>query len=122
RSCAFRLVGRGPSYRVENRIPGADVNPYYAFSATIAAGLAGVEADAPMPEIFAGDAWENASCGVMSTSMHQSVDRFAKSKLARSAFGDDVFEHLLSSAAAEVTAFDSGVVTDWEVKRYYERA
>jgi glutamine synthetase len=121
RSCAFRLVGHGHSYRVENRIPGADVNPYYAFSATIAAGMAGIETGQPIPATFAGNAWQEPSFELMSSSMHQSVERFSHSKLAREAFGDDIFEHLLGSASAEVTAFDSGTVTDWEVKRYYER-
>lgn len=121
RSCAFRLVGRGPSFRVENRIPGADVNPYYAYSATIAAGLMGIEGNLPMPTISTGNAWLNADIAVMTTSMHRSVDLFAASKAARSAFGDTVFDHLLGSAQAEVTSFDSGAVTDWEVKRYYER-
>lgn len=121
RSCAFRLVGHGSSYRVENRIPGADVNPYYAFSAMIAAGLAGIDADEPAPTIFKGNAWNSGSLETMTTSLHQSVERFAHSKLARPAFGDDVFEHLLAFATAEVTAFDSNTVTDWEVKRYYER-
>lgn len=121
RSCAFRLVGHGPSFRVENRIPGADVNPYYAYSATIAAGLAGIEAGDAMPPIFVGNAWEDASFEVMSSSLHTSVERFSHSKLARSAFGEEVFDHLHASAAAELTAFESGAVTDWEVKRYYER-
>ncbi|WGX96676.1 glutamine synthetase family protein [Nocardioides sp. L-11A] len=121
RSCAFRLVGRGASYRVENRIPGADVNPYYAFSATIAAGLAGIEAGDPTPPVFAGNAWGNRSVEVMTSSLHDSVERFSHSKLARSAFGDEVFEHLHASAAAELASFESGAVTDWEVKRYYER-
>lgn len=121
RSCSFRLVGQGPSFRVENRIPGADVNPYYAFSATIAAGLAGIAAELPAPAVHEGNAWADTALPVMSTSLHQSVERFAHAKAARVAFGDDVFEHLLSSAQAEVTAFDSGTVTDWETKRYYER-
>jgi len=122
RSCGFRLVGEGAGYRVENRIPGADVNPYYAFSGTIAAGIAGIDAGLGAPDVYRGNAWENADFEVMSTSMHQSVDRFARSAFAREAFGDAVYEHLLASARAEVTSFDSGTVTDWEVKRYYERA
>lgn len=121
RSCAFRLVGRGPSFRVENRIPGADVNPYYAFSATIAAGLHGIEQNLPVPDVFYGNAWANHSLDLMSTSLHASIERFSHSKVARAAFGDKVFEHLLASAEAELTAFDSGAVTDWELKRYYER-
>lgn len=121
RSCAFRLVGDGPSYRVENRIPGADVNPYYAYSATIAAGLAAIDAGEATPEVFAGNAWEHSEFPVMTTSLHDAVERFADSKLARAAFGDEVFEHLRDSAAAELRAFESGAVTDWEVTRYYER-
>ncbi|MFC6236397.1 glutamine synthetase family protein [Longivirga aurantiaca] len=121
RSCAFRLVGRGPSFRMENRIPGADVNPYYAYSATIAAGLAGIEAGAASPELHSGNAWTDGDLATMTTSLHRSVDRFAAAEVARDAFGDDVFEHLLQSARAEVLAFDSGCVTDWELVRYYER-
>lgn len=121
RSCAFRLVGRGPSFRVENRIPGADVNPYYAYSATIAAGLAGIEAHLPPPPISTGNAWLNGDIEAMTASMHRSVDLFANSKAARGSFGEDVFDHLLASAQTEVSSFESGAVTDWEVKRYYER-
>jgi glutamine synthetase len=121
RSCAFRLVGSGGSFRVENRIPGADVNPYYAYSATIIAGLDGIERGLAKPEIFDGNAWLGEGMEFMSTSMHASLDLFGASPLARSAFGGDVYEHLLTSARCELTAFDSGVVTDWESKRYYER-
>jgi glutamine synthetase len=121
RSCAFRLVGHGSSFRVENRVPGADVNPYYAFAATIAAGLDGIEAKSPAPPIHVGNAWADVDVQTVSTSLHQSIDRFGSSSFARSAFGDEVYEHLLASARAEVVAFDSGAVTDWEVKRYYER-
>lgn len=121
RSCAFRLVGHGDSFRVENRIPGADTNPYHAFGATIAAGVAGIEGSLPAPPIHAGNAWNDADLPLMSTSMHQSTELFAASKTARAAFGDEVFEHLLGTARAEVLAFDSGTVTDWETTRYYER-
>lgn len=121
RSCAFRLVGRGPSFRVENRIPGADVNPYYAYSATIMAGLDGIERNAAKPGIFGGNAWEGEGVQFMSTSLHQSLDRFAASDLARRSLGDEVYEHILESSRHELQAFDSGVVTDWETKRYYER-
>ncbi|SEC29800.1 glutamine synthetase family protein [Rhodococcus koreensis] len=121
RSCAFRLVGHGPSYRVENRIPGADVNPYYAYSGTIAAGLDGIERQLPTPAIFSGNAWEGRDVELVPTSMHRAIDLFAKNKMARAAFGDEVYEHLLASAQAELTSFDSHTVTDWETRRYYER-
>ncbi|MUL82558.1 MULTISPECIES: glutamine synthetase family protein [unclassified Mycolicibacterium] len=121
RSCAFRLVGSGPSYRVENRIPGADVNPYYAYAATIAAGLDGIDHDLAIPEIFSGNAWTGDDISTVPTSLHRSIDLFAESKMARAAFGDEVFDHLLASAQSELEAFDSHTVTDWESRRYYER-
>ncbi|MGB3482868.1 MAG: glutamine synthetase family protein [Mycobacterium sp.] len=121
RSCAFRLVGKGPSYRVENRIPGGDVNPYYAYSATIAAGLDGIERGLPAPEIFDGNAWSGDNIQIVPTAMHEALGRFADCAMARKAFGDEVFDHLLASSRSELVAFDSHTVTDWEKRRYYER-
>lgn len=121
RSCAFRLVGSGAAFRVENRIPGADINPYYAYAATIAAGLDGIARELPAPKILSGNAWERTDIETVPTSLHRSLDRFAECKMARAAFGDDVFEHLLVSAQRELEAFDSHTVTDWESRRYYER-
>jgi len=121
RSCAFRLVGDGPSFRVENRIPGADVNPYYAYAGTIAAGLAGIEAGLSAPQLHEGNAWLDPALASMSTSLHASVDRFGASEFASTAFGANVHQHLHLSARAPLTAFDSGCVTDWELVRYYER-
>jgi glutamine synthetase len=121
RSCAFRLVGHGASFRVENRIPGADVNPYHAYAATIAAGLDGIERRLARPGIYAGNAWGDGSLPTMTSSLHRSADLFAESKLARAAFGESVYDHLLGTCQAELRAFDSGCVTDWELVRYYER-
>ena len=107
---------------MENRIPGADVNPYYAYSATIAAGLAGIDAGSSPPPLHVGNAWLDDGLESMTTSLHASVDRFATaSAVASEAVGAAVYEHLLLSARAEVNAFDSGCVTDWELVRYYER-
>ena len=121
RSCAFRLVGNGSSYRVENRIPGGDVNPYYAYSATIAAGLDGMNRELPAPDIFDGNAWTGDHITTVPTSLHEALHRFADCKMAHAAFGDEVFEHLVASSRGELVAFDSHTVTDWEMRRYYER-
>jgi glutamine synthetase len=121
RSCAFRLVGHGPSYRVENRIPGADVNPYHAYAAMLAAGLSGVTRALPAPPVRTGNAWDDPDVPAMWSAMHAAVDAFAGSALAVEAFGADVHEHLLLTGRAEVRAFESGCVTDWETVRYYER-
>ncbi|MFM8352888.1 MAG: glutamine synthetase family protein [Actinomycetales bacterium] len=121
RSCAFRLVGHGPSFRVENRIPGADVNPYYAYSATIVAGLAGIAAKSPSPAIHQGNAWADGNLPTMWSAMHQSIAAFERSTLAKEGFGPQVYEHLLLTGQKELQSFDSGCVTDWERLRYYER-
>lgn len=121
RSCAFRLVGHGASFRVENRIPGADVNPYYAYAATIAAGIDGIDRQLPTPDIFDGNAWTHEGFAGVPTSLHRSLELFGTCALAKDAFGAQVFDHLVASSAAELTAFDSHCVTDWETRRYYER-
>ena len=48
RTCSMRVVGHGEALRVENRLPGADVNPYLALSAMIAAGLHGIDSELPL--------------------------------------------------------------------------
>ena len=121
RSCAFRLVGHEASYRLENRIPGADTNPYFAYAATIAASLEGIAQGTPKPPVFEGNAWRNDSLELMPSSMQQSLALFAESKTAMSALGGEVHAHLTGFYRAELRAFNSGTVTDWERKRYFER-
>ena len=57
RTAGFRVVGGGPSLRVECRIPGADANPYLAFAALLAAGLHGIEQQLELEPAFTGDAY-----------------------------------------------------------------
>lgn len=59
RTCGLRVIGEHNSLRVENRVPGADANPYLAFAATIAAGIAGIEQRLELPDMFTGDAYES---------------------------------------------------------------
>ena len=84
-------------------------------------GSTASSAELPTPAIFSGNAWEGREVELVPTSMHRAIDLFAKNKMARAAFGDDVYEHLLAFAQAELTSFDSHTVTDWETRRYYER-
>jgi glutamine synthetase len=121
RSCGFRLVGEGSAFRVENRIPGADVNPYHAFAATIVAGLAGIDHRLPAPDVYRGDAYSDPTLTGMTTTMHESVQEFRHSSLARKAFGDEVHSHLAAFSAAELARFEHTTVTDWEVSRYFSR-
>jgi glutamine synthetase len=121
RTCGFRLVGEHKSFRIESRIPGADANPYYAFAATIAAGLHGIEHGVDPPEMFRGNAYEAKDVPRVPSSLHEAVAEFERSEVARKAFGDFVFEHLLNTARQEQIIFDNNTVTDWELSRYFER-
>jgi glutamine synthetase len=121
RTCGFRIVGEHKSFRVESRIPGADANPYYAFAATIAGGLHGIENKVEPPEMFKGNAYEAKDVPRVPSSLHEAIDALERSEVARKAFGDLAFEHLLNTARQEQVMFDNNVVTDWELQRYFER-
>ncbi|MEV0766025.1 glutamine synthetase family protein [Nocardia sp. NPDC050435] len=119
RTCALRVVGEGPSLRMENRIPGGDVNPYLAVAATIAAGLHGIERRLPLEPEFHGNAYRSQRPRVPAT-LRAAAELFGESKLARAAFGDDVVDHYRNAARVELEAFDAAV-TDWERIRGFER-
>ena len=120
RTCGFRLCGEGAGFRVENRIPGADANPYLAFAATIAAGLHGIEKKLPAPRAYEGNAYEDAKLSQVPKTFREALDTLERSKVAREAFGARVVEHYLRLGRLEQQAFDQ-VVTDWELNRYFER-
>jgi len=119
RTCAMRLVGHGGGLRVENRVPGGDVNPYLAVAAMIAAGLHGVDRELPLEEAFEGNAYA-AEGGRVPSTLRDALDLWLKSGLAREAFGSDVVEHYANAARVEIAAFDAAV-TDWELQRGFER-
>jgi glutamine synthetase len=119
RTCALRVIGHGPSLRVENRVPGGDVNPYLALAASIAAGLYGIENELSLEPEFTGNAYGSDKPRVPAT-LRDAAELFEKSSLARAAFGDEVVEHYANMARVELAAFDSAV-TDWERVRGFER-
>lgn len=119
RTCALRIVGHGPSLRLENRVPGGDVNQYLAVAALIAAGLHGVEQGLELPPALEGNAYTSDAEHVPTT-LAEAADLFESSALARAAFGDDVVEHYVNNARIELAAFNSAV-TDWERFRGFER-
>jgi glutamine synthetase len=119
RTCSMRVVGHGESLRVENRLPGADVNPYLALAAMIAAGLHGIDNELTLEPAFEGNAYESDKPRVPDT-MYAARDLFARSEIAREAFGQEVVDHYLNRAAIELTAYEAAV-TDWEKFRGFER-
>jgi glutamine synthetase len=120
RTCGFRLCGEGPGFRVENRIPGADANPYLAFAATIAAGLHGIANKLKPPRLYEGNAYEDATLPQVPKTLREAIAELERSKVVRAAFGDRVVDHYLHTARLEQQAFDQ-VVTDWELTRNFER-
>lgn len=119
RTCALRVVGSGLGLRVENRVPGGDVNPYLALAAMLAGGLHGIAEGLELEPAHQGNAYLSDKPRVPGT-LREARDLFAASELARAAFGDDVVEHYVNYADVELAAFNSAV-TDWERFRGFER-
>ena len=119
RTCALRVVGHGRSLRVENRVPGGDVNQYLAVAALIAGGLYGIEHELELEPIFEGNAYVSDAPRVPS-SLREAAELFAGSEIAVEAFGEDVVAHYLNNARVEQRAYDAAI-TDWERVRGFER-
>src|SRR3954452_16923356 len=119
RTCSLRVVGSGSGLRVENRLPGGDVNPYLAEAAMLAGGLLGIEKGMELEPAFEGNASTPAKPRVPST-LRTARDLFAGSSFARETFGDDVVDHYVNAADVELAAFEAAV-TDWERFRGFER-
>ena len=119
RTCSVRTVGEGSSARMENRVPGGDCNPYLAVAAMMAGGLHGIEQELELEPMMTGNAYESDAPLVPHT-LREARDLFAASEVARQAFGEDVVDHYVNMADVEITAFDAAV-TDWELRRGFER-
>ena len=120
RTVGFRVVGEGKSFRIENRMPGADANPYLAFAAMIAAGMAGVRESLDCGAEYVGNAYADPKLARLPSSLADAANLLEGSKLARSAFGDEVVDFYVRHARLEIEAFNNAV-TDWEKGRYFER-
>ena len=119
RTCALRVVGHGAGARVENRVPGGDVNPYLAIAAMVAGGLHGIEHELELPAEQVGNAYTSGLPTVPRT-LRDARDAFSGSAVARAVFGDEVVDHYTHMADVELAAFDAAV-TDWELRRSFER-
>ena len=119
RVSAIGILGRDGSARVENRAPGADVNPYLALAAMIAGGLYGIDHDLELGPALSGNTHSSDFPSLPGT-LREARQTFGSSQIARSAFGDEVVEHYTAMADLELAAFEAAV-TDWELKRGFER-
>ena len=121
RTAGFRVLGVGPGLRVENRVPGADVNPYLAYAATVAAGLHGIENELELEPALAGNLYENDDARDVPTTLREALARLEESEVLKAAFGEEVLEHYLHTGRWEQSEYDKRV-TDWERRRNFERA
>jgi glutamine synthetase len=119
RTCSIRLVGHGPALRIENRVPGGDINPYLATAALVAAGIDGIERELELEPALVGNAY-NADVGKVPHTMNDALELWEASDFARDAFGDEVVAHYANMARVELAAYNS-TVTDWERRRNFER-
>ena len=119
RTCAFRLVGHGAGLRLENRVPGGDVNPYLAVAGMVAAGLDGIERALPLEAPFDGNAYTSDSLRVPSN-MGEALHLWESSAWIRATFGEEVQAHYANMARVEIAAYGKAV-TDWERFRGFER-
>jgi glutamine synthetase len=120
RTAGFRIVGHGPSRRVECRIPGADVNPYLGYAALLAAGLDGIEHGTDPGPAVVGNAYAAGEAEPFPSSLREAVDLWERSEFARAVFGEEAWAHYLNYGRTEQRLFDQ-VVTDYERRRIFER-
>jgi glutamine synthetase len=120
RTCSLRLVGHGPSLRVENRVPGGDVNPYLATAAMMAAARFGLDHELELEPALRGNAYDDPAASRVPTTLRDALALWESSSVAREAFGDEVVAHYANAARIELAAFDAAV-TDWEMVRGFER-
>ncbi len=121
RTAGYRICGSGSeAVRVECRVGGADLNPYLAFAALIAAGIAGIEKKLELEPEFKGDAYAAKRAREIPKTLRDAALSLKRSKMLRAAFGDDVVDHYVHAAEWEQSEYDRRV-TDWEIFRGFER-
>ena len=121
RTAGFRVLGAGASQRIECRIPGADVNPYLAYAALLAAGLHGIENGLELEPAFSGDAYKGKDIREVPKTLREALECLERSQVLRAAFGDQVVDHYLHCGRWEQFEYDRRV-TDHELIRGFERA
>ncbi len=121
RTVTFRVIGSGPSLRIEHRFAGADTNAHLAAAALIAAGLDGIERSLDPGPALTGNAYERSDVPRAPSSLGEAADAFEASDWVAATFGKDVREHYAAMARAEWRAHLSAV-TDWEIDRGFEQA
>ncbi|MTI17577.1 glutamine synthetase [Rhodobacteraceae bacterium RKSG542] len=122
RTAGYRVCGdRTKAVRVECRVGGADLNPYLAMAALLAAGIDGIERELTLEDEFVGDAYGGGDIREVPNTLRSAARLLDRSSMLRSAMGDDVVEHYVHAANFEQSEYDRAV-TDWERRRGFERS
>ncbi|MBI4923582.1 MAG: glutamine synthetase [Devosia nanyangense] len=122
RTAGFRLCGENTKgVRVECRIGGADLNPYLAYAALLAAGLQGIDDRLELEPAFSGDAYSGKKLREVHKTLRDATSAMKRSKMLIAAFGQPVIDHYVHTADWEQFEYDRRV-TDWELKRGFERS
>ena len=120
RTATLRAIVTGPeAIRIENRAPGADLNPYLAFAASLAGGLHGIEKMLDPPPPVTGSAYNSSDATQLPSSLAAALEAFSASELARRWFGDEFCDQFVAFRRWEVEKHRRAV-TDWERQRYFE--
>jgi glutamine synthetase len=122
RTAGFRLCGEhSKSIRVECRMGGADLNPYLAIAALLAAGIKGIEDKLELEPVFVGDAYVTKNLREIPKTLREAIETLRKSSMLKEALGEQVIGHYVHTAEWEQAEYDRRV-TDWELKRGFERS
>ena len=120
RTAGFRVVGNGDSLRIECRMPGADCNPYLAYTAALASGLDGIANQLDPPSMFEGDAYHAENAATAPADLGEAIELFSESSFVGQTLGEDIQQHYSHFFETERAAYQAAV-TDWERRRYFER-
>jgi glutamine synthetase len=121
RTVALRVLqNNSKSARLETRVVGSDANPYLAMAASLASGLYGIKKNLQLDQApTEGNGYRDATNGILPSTLHEATQQMKQSSLARELFGEKFVEHFALTREWEWRQFGK-VVTDWELKRYFE--
>ena len=121
RTTAIRVLpGSDKSTRIEMRVPGSDANPYLAQAASLASGLYGIEKGLKLTQPpCTANGYEDKSHGILPSNLWEATQKMKNSEVAESLFGKDFITHFTQTREWEWKQA-AQVVTDWELKRYFE--
>ena len=122
RTAGFRICDMGgANMRIECRIGGADLNPYLAQAAMLAAGFAGIDEKLELGPAMDGNLYESKDAAQVPSTLREALAALDESAMLRKAFGDAVIDHYVRTGAWEQEKYDRAV-TDYELRQGFEQA